>query len=108
MAQKKTVMAGLVPAASIEELLTSAGFQTLETRGEKIIVASLATGHSPLATFSEAHATFLQAAENHPALLGCSRLDQLGGPVLIVHRTTVEQSAALPHAPSSMLPAEEA
>jgi hypothetical protein len=114
MAQKKR--AGLVPAASIEDLLTTAGFQTLETRGEKIIVASLATGHlytprsfgAPLATFSEAHATFLQAAENHPALLGCSRLDQLSGPVLIVHRTTVEQSAALPHAPSSMLPAEEA
>jgi len=68
-------------AATIEDILTSAGFQTLEKRGEKILVASGAED------FGKSHATFLQAAEKHPALLGCSRLDQLGGPVLLVHRS---------------------
>ena len=65
---------------SIEEQLTAAGFQTLEKRGEKILIASGAED------FCKSHAAFLQAADKHTSLIGCSRLDQLGGPVLIVHR----------------------
>lgn len=68
----------------LEELLKSAGFQTLEKRGERIIHASGAVD------FGKSHAIFLKTADKHPALIGCSEFPSLGNRTLLVHVRAVE------------------
>ena len=65
---------------TIEELIKTAGFTTLEKRGPVIVIARGAMD------FRKAHATVLQNACTCPEYLGCSEFPSLGKRTLIVHR----------------------
>ena len=71
-------------AASLEELLKEAGFQTLETPAPHVIHASGAED------FGKAHAAFLQAAGKHAAFIDSRKFCTVPQPILIVHREAVE------------------
>jgi hypothetical protein len=103
---QKVLLVNQPSSETLIDLLLAAGFENTEEISDRIVRASI----SPEA-FSEAHAAFLQAAGNHPALIGCSRFDAYPAPVLIVHRREVETvenvKAIEAEAPPAELPPEE-
>jgi hypothetical protein len=104
--KKKPVNKRSSASETLIDLLLAAGFENTEEISDRIVRAS-----TSLEAFSEAHAAFLQASCNHPALIGCSRFDAYPAPVLIVHRREVEAvenvKAVEAEAPPAELPPEE-